>query len=169
MSMKIDYKKFNEYSEKSQLRIITFAKLLLNLIEMRGEKKFPSTFFSRDGFELGEITPLTEKINEILDIGVLAWDKGSYVSYVGGEYRNKILITNVCLEYKKDALKVINLFLNEVSKNNDVKILPKSLKGCNIEFNDSLAKIIIDGNDIPLPAYCKEHYFARALFKRKKR
>ncbi len=166
--MKINYKKFNEYSEKSQLRIIAFARLLLSMIEIYNKDKIPLSDFERESFSLEEACSLVKKLNEIIDNTITKFYGDSYAV---GPDNNRTLETYVYLKGKLDTITIINSFLKRVSPKSDSKkqeMLKKSLKECDIKFNDSLAKIIIDSNDIPLPAYGKEHFFARALFNRKK-
>lgn len=111
MSMKIDYKKFNEYSENSQLKIIKFARFLLGIIEIYNEDEIPLSDFKKDGFSFEEATSLVKKLNEILDDIITEFYSDTSPA------EDRTYKTFVFLKCKSDTIIVINSFLNEVSKN----------------------------------------------------
>ena len=47
------------------------------------------------------------------------------------------------------------------------KASKKTLKNSVVKFDDTIPAIFVDEVEIPLPEYGKEHYFCRAVWKRK--
>jgi hypothetical protein len=64
---------------------------------------------------------------------------------------------------KKDDIKKMEI----LHKYEDKKLPKKTLKNSVVKFDDTIPAIFIDEVEIPLPEYGKEHYFCRAVWKRK--
>lgn len=64
---------------------------------------------------------------------------------------------------KTDDVKKIEI----LHKYEEKKALKKILKNSVVKFDDTIPAIFVDEVEIPLPAYGKEHYLCRAIWKRK--
>lgn len=64
---------------------------------------------------------------------------------------------------KKDDVKKMEI----LHKYEDRKTPKKILKNSVVKFDDTMPAIFVDEVEIPLPEYGKEHYFCRAVWKRK--
>ena len=164
--MKIDNKKINTYSEKSRNRIISFAQVFLSIIEIYqtdNEKNIPLSDFERESFSYNESVSIIKTLNEILgEITVIFRPNDTWHG------PNRIRERYVEIKTKPDAISKIKSFLKKTKQDTNSKITSKSLKGCNIIFDDPLAQIIIDGDIIQLPSYGKEHLLSRSMFNRRK-
>ena len=79
-------------------------------------------------------------------------------------------ITNFISETRtvKTAPKIYNVKKMEIlHKYENKKASKKTLKNSVVKFDDTIPAIFVDEVEIPLPEYGKEHYFCRAVWKRK--
>lgn len=154
--MKIDYEKFNEYSEKSQLRIAAFVQFLLSAIEIYGENKIPISEFEKDSFSLEESISLVKKINEIIDNTITefysdtVWD---------GHMNNRTSKTYVYLKNKTNTIQAIESFLSGISKNKKINQSFKKSDIKKIEILESAGRIKV---------YINKNYSNELDFSRKK-
>ncbi len=115
--MKIDHKKFSGYSEKTQQRIIVFARFLLSIIEIYKENKIPLFDFKRESFSYAETYSLVKELNDILGEIIVGLRPETSWS---GPRENRTSETYVYLKYKPDTTLVINSFLERIHKSPEI-------------------------------------------------
>lgn len=91
-------------------------------------------------------------------------------SQMTGDEKNLEAINNLISQKRtqekatgKNKVKELKLFHIYESK----KEIKKTLTNSVVKFDDTVPAIFVDEVEIPLPAYGKEHYFCRAMWKRK--
>lgn len=134
--MKIDYEKFNKYSERSQLRIIAFARLLLSMIEIYNESKIPLSDFERESFSLEEALSLIKKLNEIIDNTITEFYGDSNVV---GPMNNRTIETYIYIKGRPETCSIINSFLEKIEDNKITLAINEKIKKITQKSNPKLS------------------------------
>jgi hypothetical protein len=115
--MKINYKKFNEYSETTKQQIISFARDILNWIEMldKNDGKIILYDFEKGNFDFQKMAGLWNKLNEILDNTITKMSHGIISGW--GPPNGRRLTADLSIEYKEGAVSILNEFLKKVEAN----------------------------------------------------
>jgi len=134
--MKIDYEKFNKYSERSQLRIIAFARLLLSMIEIYNESEIPLSDFEKESFSLEEACSLIKKLNEIIDNTITEFYGDSNAV---GPMNNRTLETYIYIKGRPETCSIISSFLENIEDNKTLLIINKKTKRISQKLNPELS------------------------------
>lgn len=119
--MKIDYKRFNEFSKGTRQEIIDFSRMLLNSIELfdNGKNKICLEDFQKGDFDLQKIAGWRDRLNEIIDNKVtdisgfpLGW----------GPPNNRRLTVDITFEYLPETAQTLKTFLETVDKDKSTQI-----------------------------------------------
>ena len=115
--MKIDYKKFKDYSENTQQEIIDFSRDVLSWIEMfdKNDNEITLFDFEKGDFDLQKIGGLWKNQNSILNNTITEISHDMIHGW--GPDNNRRLTVDLVIKYKPDTVSVLKEFLKKVDKN----------------------------------------------------
>lgn len=161
--MEIDYKKINEYSEVTRLKVIKLAKLFLSFIEIYKGIKIPLSDFEKSDFSYGEVESLTKIFNDI--VGESITNIQIITTWSEGPINTRKPIKFVYFTYNKETISIVNSFLEFVVDKKGTKT--KKISGNQIIKIDILInnegagkiKIYINGNYSTMMGFSSGRYW----------
>ena len=114
--MKINYRKFEDYSENTQQEILDFSCDVLGWIEMfdKGDNKITLFDFEKGEFDLQKIAGLWKNQNAVLDNAITEISHDMVHGW--GPPNNRRLTVDLIVKYKPDTVLVLKEFIRKVKK-----------------------------------------------------